>query len=226
MSRVDFDDYTESYDSLMKEGLGFFEKDEGYFSRYKIEIMRRLVGGEPARILEYGCGVGRNIGSIREQFPHSRVYGCDVSEKIIKAARAQNPEADFFVINENKTHMEFDLVLLANVLHHVPQAERENLAGGLARMLSIEGFVFVFEHNPFNPVTRRVVNNCPFDEDAVLLRPKEVSHLLVNAGLKIKQQGYCLFFPGFLKGMRRLERSLAWLPLGGQYFIKALKPGL
>ena len=45
MSRVDFDDYTESYDSLMKEGLGFFEKDEGYFSRYKIEIMRKSEDG-------------------------------------------------------------------------------------------------------------------------------------------------------------------------------------
>jgi len=222
---VDFDDYSESYNRLMKEGVGFFDKEEGYFSRYKIEIVRRLTDEEPGRILEYGCGIGRNIGQIRALFPHSSIYGCDVSKKSIEAARKQNPDAEFFVIGEGRVSMEFDLVLLANVLHHVPPAERKRLADSLAGLLSGGGSLFVFEHNPFNPVTRRVVSTCPFDKGAVLLRPKEVSVLMSGSGLEMGMRGYCLFFPGFLRGLRRLEKCLFWLPLGGQYFYKARKTG-
>jgi SAM-dependent methyltransferase len=225
VSRVDFDDYSESYNRLMKEGVGFFEKEEGYFSRYKIEIVRRLTSEEPGRILEYGCGVGRNIGQIRALFPHSSIYGCDVSQKSIEAARKQNPDAEFFVIGEGRISMEFDLVLLVNVLHHVLPQERKRLVDILAALLSDGGSLFVFEHNPFNPVTRRVVNTCPFDKDAVLLRPKEVSVLISGSGLETGERGYCLFFPGFLRGLRRLEKCLFWLPLGGQYFFKARKTG-
>ena len=223
MSRVDFDDYSESYNRLMKEGVGFFDKEEGYFSRYKIEIVRRLTDEEPGRILEYGCGVGRNIGQIRALFPLSSIYGCDVSKKSIEAARKQNPDAEFFVIGEDRVSMEFDLVLLVNVLHHVLPQERKRLADSLAALLSGGGSLFVFEHNPFNPVTSRVVSTCPFDKDAVLLRPKEVSALMRGSGLEMGERGYCLFFPGFLRGLRRLEKYLFWLPLGGQYFYKARK---
>ena len=93
----------------------------------------------------------------------------------------------------------------------------------MAGLLSDEGSLFVFEHNPFNPVTRRIVNTCPFDRGAVLLRPKEVSDLVRGTGLETKERGYCLFFPGFLRGLRRLEKYLFWLPLGGQYYFKAFK---
>jgi SAM-dependent methyltransferase len=225
VSRVDFDDYTESYDRLMKEGVGFFEKEEDYFSRYKIEIVRRLTSEEPGMVLEYGCGIGRNIRQIRKLFSHSSIYGCDVSKKSIEVARKQNPDTEFFVIGENRVNREFDLVLLVNVLHHVPPAERKRLADSLAGLLSGGGSLFIFEHNPFNPVTRRVVNTCPFDRGAVLLRPKEVSNLIGGSGLEMGEHGYCLFFPGFLRGLRRLEKCLFWLPLGGQYFYKARKTG-
>jgi SAM-dependent methyltransferase len=223
MGKVDFDDYSESYNELMRERLGFFEQDESYFARYKIEIVRRLLEGDPVRVLEYGCGIGRNICHIRTVFPRSSVYGCDVSKKSLEVARRDNPDAAFFLIGDSKAVEEFDLVILANVLHHVPPHKRTGLVHGLIPLLSSGGSLFVFEHNPFNPVTRKVVDSCPFDRDAVLLRPKEVSGLFQSSGFDVLRTGYYLFFPGFLRGARWIEKFLYWLPLGGQYYIKARK---
>ncbi|MBN2324773.1 MAG: methyltransferase domain-containing protein [Spirochaetes bacterium] len=222
--RIDFDDYSERYDELMKKRLGFFERDEGYFARYKIELVRRLLRTQPQRILEYGCGVGRNVGHLVRIFPDAEVYGCDISQKSTDVARKKNPEASFFIAKEKPPVPSFDLVIVANVLHHVPKTERRTVVGGLMRLLGEGGRIFLFEHNPYNPLTRRIVNTCPFDKDAVLLAPGESKRLLKEAGASVTRSGYCLFFPGFMSGIRVFERVLFWLPLGGQYYIEANMP--
>ena len=81
----------------------------------------------------------------------------------------------------------------------------------------------VYEHNPYNPLTRNAVNNCPFDENAILLRKNEVNKIFKKTELKIIMQEYRVFFPAFLKILRPSEQYLKWLPLGGQYFVIAKK---
>ena len=76
--------------------------------------------------------------------------------------------------------------------------------------------MFVFEHNPYNPVTRRAVQQCPFDDDAILLSPREVRRLLAGAALSGVQQDYVLFFPRPLARLRPLEPWLKRCPLGAQ----------
>ena len=49
-------------------------------------------------------------------------------------------------------------------------------------MLRPGGLVAIYEHNPLNPVTMRVVNTCPFDEHAVLLRKRETRDLVAAEG--------------------------------------------
>ena len=85
------------------------------------------------------------------------------------------------------------------------------------------GRLFVFEHNPYNPVTRHLVNTCPFDADAVLLTRAETVSLLKAAGFEPSAAAYCLFFPQMLAVFRPLEAWLGWLPLGGQYFVAGRK---
>ena len=84
--------------------------------------------------------------------------------------------------------------------------------------------MFGFEHNPYNPVTRRIVSNCPYDEDAVLLKPSELRTLLSGAGLSVQRQAYCLFVPPRFGRLAACEAALGWLPLGGQYWIEARRP--
>lgn len=222
MNKVDFDQFTGKYNDLLREQTKFFSADEAYFARYKVELTRRLMTDQPRHILEYGCGIGRNIPFLRSAFPRSVIFGTDISARSIEVARQMNPGVAFWLeAAEPAVQSEFDLIFVAGVFHHIPPAQRMSAMNGIASLLSSNGRVIVFEHNPFNPVTRRIVSSCPYDADAVLLRQSELTGLLSSGGLRIKGRGYCLFVPPKLKRFVGVERYIGWLPLGGQYWVCA-----
>ncbi|GAA4337532.1 class I SAM-dependent methyltransferase [Variovorax defluvii] len=222
--KVDFDDYSANYDELLRESTKLYADDSEYFARYKVDLIRKAAAGSGAsvrRVLEYGCGTGRNISYLRAAFPGAEVVGTDVSAESLRVARAGNPQQRFEVEQEGLELGRFDLIFVASVFHHIPPAVRATVMGTLSRRLEPNGSIDVFEHNPYNPVTRRIVDNCPFDADAILLKPPELRDLFAGAGLKLQRQTYCLFVPPRLKWFLPLERFLGWLPLGGQYWMSA-----
>ncbi|MDM0055806.1 class I SAM-dependent methyltransferase [Variovorax fucosicus] len=224
-NKVDFDNYTDNYNQLLRESTGFFSASEEYFARYKIELVRKMIDRSPKRILEYGCGIGRNIPFLRSAFPDAQIEGSDISAASLEIARRDNPAVNFFVEHGDVQQGEpVDLIFVAGVFHHIPVSQRAAVTRKLFSRLSPGGELFVFEHNPFNPVTRRIVDNCPYDEDAVLLRPAELKSLMRDASLTLEGAGYCLFVPPKLSALTWLENVLGWLPLGGQYWVRGLRP--
>jgi SAM-dependent methyltransferase len=107
-------------------------------------------------------------------------------------------------------------------MHHVPPAQWPAFAAEMKRVVRPGGLAVVFEHNPFNPLTRRVVSNCEFDADAVLLRPKQTRALLADAGFRDLQSRSILSVPSFGKGTRAVDLALGRLPLGAQYFVRGV----
>jgi hypothetical protein len=83
--------------------------------------------------------------------------------------------------------------------------------------------IVIFEHNPFNPLTVRAVNTCPFDINAQLIKAPAFIRRLKNVGWDERQVQYHIFFPRQLGKLRPIERHLTWLPLGGQYSVSARK---
>ena len=77
----------------------------------------------------------------------------------------------------------------------------------------------VFEHNPLNPLTRRAVATCAFDDDAILLWPWEAKRLVASGGFSHTRLEYIVFFPRALAPLRPLEPKLAWLWLGAQVMV-------
>lgn len=224
-NKVDFDDYTDNYNQLLRENTAFFSSSEEYFARYKIELVRKLVQRSPKRILEYGCGIGRNIPFLRTAFPDAHIEGSDISAASLEIACRENPGINFFLETEGeKAYPPVDLVFVAGVFHHIPVSQRVSVMRTIFDRLTPGGELFIFEHNPFNPVTRRIVDNCPYDEDAVLLRPAELRSLMCGSTLQVEGSGYCLFVPPKLSALTWLENMLGWLPLGGQYWVRGLRP--
>lgn len=222
--KIDFDDYTESYNGLLRESTGFFSESETYFARYKVDILRREIPSPPRRLLEFGCGIGRNIPFLRAAFPNAKIAGSDISASSLEVARKENPGVDFFGENaELDAEDPYDVILVAGVFHHIPVKERTAVMATLYRRISPGGSTIIFEHNPFNPITRKIVNACPYDRDAVLLRPSELKSLLNGAGFMVRGSAYCLFVPPSLSVLLPLETKLGWLPLGGQYWIRATR---
>jgi hypothetical protein len=79
------------------------------------------------------------------------------------------------------------------------------------------GLVTIYEHNPFNPLTRVAVSRCEFDQGVVLLRPAEARRLLSEAAAPPVELRYIAFFPWERRVFRAVERGLSRVPLGGQY---------
>jgi SAM-dependent methyltransferase len=223
-AKVNFDDYTNNYNSLLRESTGFFSESEAYFAKYKVDILRHEVPLTAKRLLEYGCGIGRNIPFLRAAFPDATIAGSDISDASLEIARNENPAIDFFVERSNTVAEPYDVIFIAGVFHHIPVEQREYVMCTLYRRLCPGGTIVIFEHNPFNPITRKIVNDCPYDRDAVLLKPSELKSLLTNAGLQTLSSAYCLFVPPSLSTLLPLEAKLGWLPIGGQYWVKAKRP--
>ncbi|MHB8914788.1 MAG: class I SAM-dependent methyltransferase [Thiobacillus sp.] len=223
-NKVDFDDYTDNYNQLLKERTKFFASSEEYFARYKVGIVRTEMCVPTSRILEYGCGIGRNIPFLQEAFPGAAIMGSDISAASLEIARRDNAGVEFFLEEKNAGPFEgFDLIFVAGVFHHIPVAQRTDAARILSNRLLPGGSLFVFEHNPYNPITRRIVNSCPYDEDAILLKPSELKNILSKAALTVDRNAYCLFVPPRLSLLAGLESWLGWLPLGGQYWMQATR---
>lgn len=56
------------------------------FGRHRM-IREIADSGTPARILEIGCGTGKNLVALRKAFPQAAVSGVDLSEAMLKVAR-------------------------------------------------------------------------------------------------------------------------------------------
>lgn len=221
--KIDFDDYAEGYDEILRNQHRLFVDDVDYYARYKVECVKQFLKKKPQSILEYGCGTGRNIRFLKDEFEGADIYGCDISRKSLQVAADSNKGAHFFLLDEDKIEKQFDLVFVAGVFHHVPLEERQGVMTDIARYLKKGGELFIFEQNPYNPLTRHMVKTCPFDKDARLIGPQGLKKLIIEAGLSIEFRKYTLFFPNFLKFFRRYESCLGSIPLGGQYFIYATK---
>ncbi len=224
--KVDFDNFAGKYENILDKQLDFFGEENSYFAEYKVKIIKDTLGSHPSDILEFGCGIGRNLKYVTEMFPGSKINACDISAKSLSIASKENPSVNIFLLNENeisKYSETFDLIFISCVFHHIKPSERKDSARSIYKMLKKNGAVYIFEHNPYNPVTRHIVNTCPWDTDAILLNMKESVKLLESSGLEISEKNYSLFFPASLKFLRPVENYLGKVPLGGQYYVKAVR---
>ena len=220
MEKVDFDNYSDNYDEIMNNQLSSFEGDVSYFAEYKIIETKKALSTVPKSILDFGCGVGRNMGFLSKHFSNSELFGCDISSKSILLARKEIKNVTFFELGQDIINQKFDLIFISNVFHHIAVDERQTvLTEQIIPLLNENGNLIIFEHNPYNPVTRYLVATCPFDKDAILLYKRELKKLLKKNNLNFIGDAYTLFFPSMLKMLRPLEKYLKYIPLGGQYFV-------
>lgn len=224
MSNQVFDQNVHAYDKLLQQNIGLYGKDVSYYAEHKAIILSQYANCFPDEILEYGCGVGRNIPYLQYYFPTASVYGYDISPESLAAARKRCPQFSYFQRDQLlQQGMNYDLILVANVFHHIEIAERLENLFLIKSLLKSGGEVFFIEHNPFNPLTRYAVDTCPLDNGAELLAPDELENLITEVDLRIVRQKFTLFFPSSLKFLQPLEKYLSILPFGGQYFMQVQK---
>jgi len=224
MNKPEFDQYAEQYDRVLGETIPEGLNEDGYFAEYKIALMAaRISNKQPVRILDFGCGAGRSLPYLDQYFPETELWGFDVSPASLKVAAERVPRAKLFSDWDAIQGMHFDAIIAANVYHHIPLDQRQQALTRCCESLDVKGQMFLFEHNPFNPVTRWIFERCPFDADAEMLSLKTALDLTRKAGFQSAQHGYTLFFPRPLAVFRVFEPLLKHIPLGAQYYVQMAK---
>lgn len=221
MSTPEFDKYARKYNQVLEQAIPGSLSEEGYFAEYKIAIAaRRYTGSVPLRILDFGCGAGRGLPYLQKYFPQSEIWGYDVSPESLAVALECAPLAILAQDWATIAAQRFDLIVAANVFHHIPRNERQFALSQCREVLADGGQMFLFEHNPYNPATRWVFERCPFDADAEMFSRRQSMRLAQSAGMRVIHNGYTLFFPRPLSFLRTLEPAMEWLPLGAQYYVQ------
>jgi SAM-dependent methyltransferase len=222
---MNFDDYADSYYRDLQEQetiFGFFASNRDYFIKYKIDLLTSNINIQPKSILDFGCGVGLSLPYLLNNFPKANISATDISESSLSIVSNLHPYVD--IIPDQQLHNNlFDLILCSGVFHHIPVDERLAVLRRLNGCLTSKGILCIFEHNPYNPITQKMISSCIFDQDAKLISRYNMEKMIKKISFQISTSKYSLFFPQSFSYFRSLENYLGWIPLGGQYFILARK---
>jgi len=232
MDSAEFDRFADEYHQMHEKSIAASGERPEYFHEYKVRVLRGMArehGLEPGAILDFGSGIGNSIPFLRQYFPGARLTGADVSPRSLEVAAGRfTGMATGLLIEGGRIPAAdgaYDLAFSACVFHHIAWEEHVAWMRELRRVTRTGGMLAIFEHNPLNPLTVRAVNACPFDENARLIRAKQMVESFRAAGWGDPEVRYHVFFPHALRGLRGLEARLGWLPLGGQYSVAAMKVG-
>jgi SAM-dependent methyltransferase len=227
---VTYDRYRDRYERDLDRAVGFSGTSHAFFTEAKaMELLglahRHLDDLSRVDALDVGCGIG-----LTDRYLECRLRsltGVDVSPGVLERAEQTNPWARYVLYDGERLPFDdrsFDLTFAVCVVQVIDPAKRPRFVSELTRVTRPTGLVVAFEHNPFNPLTRLVVRRCAFGHDASMLSPGRMAALFRRASLSVVEGGYMLLFPSRGNRLRKLERSVARLPLGAQYYLAGRAP--
>ncbi len=219
-----FDEHATAYNETIDEELGASGESVEFFAQLKADLTRRAwVGPTPQRILDFGCGIGNGTRALSAAFPTASVVGIDSSGESVRIAASRASEQTRFAQQDGAAlpfgDGSFDLVFASCVFHHIERPDHHRAARQLRRVLRPGGAIFLFEHNPYNPLTVRVVRSLKMDEGVTLLPPGYSRDMLRAAGFEVSLANFYFFFPKVLRFARPLETYMRRIPMGAQYFV-------
>ena len=224
-----FDEHGQKYSESVNDSIGFTGMDVDFFTRVKADYLfdlidKRFGAGSSPSLLDIGCGIGNFHPLLTQRL--ETIHGVDISANSIAIAGSKNPEVTYQIYEGERLPYEdqtFDVTLAICVMHHVPTQHWQNFAREMYRVTKPGGVAIVFEHNPYNPLTMKVVNDCPFDEDAVLLNSRKTHSLFTDSGFEDVERKFIISVPPINRLFRKIDGLFGGIPLGAQYYVSAYR---
>jgi SAM-dependent methyltransferase len=107
-----------------------------------LEAGARAVPGPPQRVLEVGSGSGDGTATLARAFPDAQITGMDLSDEMVRSAKATNPGPEYVVGDAAKMPFPdgtFDLVAQLNVPFYPSELKRVVKPGGYILVASTLG---------------------------------------------------------------------------------------
>lgn len=226
---LNFNDTKDNYRSQIEKSISFTGTDHDFFIREKGKLINEFISqhlspGRKATILDVGCGHGY-VHSQLVAAGHT-VTGVEIAQEVLSLAHQLNPTVDYRAYDGNTLPFpdgSFDMAIAMCVMHHVPVPNWDAFTNEIYRVVKPGGLVAIFEHNALNPVTHYLFKYGfeGMDEGATMVGRRRLESMLRTAGSKSVHSEYIFFTPFGSRFFRWMDRALAWLPFGAQYFTLA-----
>lgn len=82
------DDHAAGMDRMYRHTRHVYDLTRKYYLLGRDRLVRDLDLPEGGTVLEIGCGTGRNLIAVARAWPKARIHGVDISEEMLKTARA------------------------------------------------------------------------------------------------------------------------------------------
>src|SRR5438270_7187971 len=158
MNEAEFDLVADEYEIQHPRNIAITGEGPEFFAHHKISVLANLASGllpAPARILDFGSGIGNSIPFFRKYFPNASLTCADASSRSIELSRKRFPGQEHYTfIAGDKIPLEdnaFDVTFSACVFHHIPHEDHHHWLIELLRVTRSGGSLVIFEHNPLNP---------------------------------------------------------------------------
>jgi len=198
------------------------------FSNYKIDELRRIADKAKMkcpRILSFGSGIGVSLSGFRRSFKESKVTYVGLSDESIAFAKQESPGGEDYLLVKRCTismpDASFDLAFANCVFNQIPKEDHHNWFKELHRVVKPGGKLVVFEHNPRNPFSVRMVDTPPSGANVGLIGTPELKQTVLAAGWDGVKIDYHVYFPAMFAKLRPLGRGLRWCGFSRQYIAVA-----
>jgi trans-aconitate 2-methyltransferase len=139
--------YDEHADTQLRAGV-----NERHHAILRLAMDHGIARG--TRVLEIGCGVGSFTGLLASKFPGMRILAVDISEAGIESARSalagvRNVEFMVADVINDEIPGTFDMIILPDVLEHIPAHLRPRLFERMRGWLGGNGRILIHSPEPY-----------------------------------------------------------------------------
>lgn len=156
---VAIQDHKSAMERMYRLQRHIYDVTRAYYLLGRDQMIGRLDPPEGGRILEIGCGTGRNLILAMRRYPSCRLHGIDISEEMLKTAceaversghqamvRLAQADATDFDPTRTLGHSGFDRIYFSYTLSMVPAWEKA-LAHAVT-LLSANGQLHIVDFGP------------------------------------------------------------------------------
>jgi S-adenosylmethionine-diacylgycerolhomoserine-N-methlytransferase len=150
----------EKMDAIYRRQRFIYDATRRYYLFGRDRLIESLQPPEGGAVLEVGCGTARNLIRAARRYPEARFYGLDVSEEMLRSARASVARSGFrsriYLAKGDATALapaklfgpaRFDRVFISYSLSMIP--EWRDVVRGAAACLAPEGRLVILDFGDF-----------------------------------------------------------------------------